>query len=102
MTNDSGSRGRGAGREQLGAVLRPAVLDALEVYIDERISDALAAKPQTNGSGHWLPLQAAAELDHCSADALRMRIQRRPDRYQTRREGSRIYVARSSIDPESA
>ena len=77
----------------LGPVLAGAILDALR----EELAAELVARP-ANGSTapRWLTLEQAGERLGCSADAVRMRVQR--GRLEHRRQGRRLYVSAASVD----
>jgi excisionase family DNA binding protein len=80
-------------RERLELALSPAVLDALQELVDERVADALAAVPTT---ARWLTVEQAAARLACSPDAVRMRAKR--GRLEIRHQGRRVYVSAESVD----
>jgi excisionase family DNA binding protein len=84
-------------RERLEAVLAPEVVRALEQLVAETVRAELAEHAAAeNGGRKWLTLGEAAERLGCSPDAVRMRVKR--GRLEHRRQGSRVYVAATSVD----
>ena len=81
-------------RAQLATVLAPAVVEALEELITERVRAELASQARDDGPA-WLTLARAAELLGCSTDAVRMRAKR--GRLETRTQGRRLYVSAESV-----
>jgi len=84
-------------RERLTRLLGPDLLDAVDAYLDARISEALAAAAcQPRADLRWLTLEQAAERLGCSTDAVRMRARR--GRLKMRRHGRRVYVSAASVE----
>lgn len=86
-------------RDHLAAYVSADLLELVDAYVDERIAAAFAAQSRpTEGNGSsWLTIAQAADILDCSADAVRMRIKR--GRLEARKDGSRVYVSRRSVDP---
>jgi excisionase family DNA binding protein len=82
-------------RDRLAAVLAPDVVAALEELVDERVAESLSELAAENGAA-WLTLTQAAARLGCSADAVRMRVNR--GRLEARRQGRRLYVSAASVD----
>jgi len=81
----------------LAAILSVELVDAIETYIDERVTAALAELAPPNGSEpEWLTLEQAGERLGCTADAIRMRANR--GRLNSKHVGRRRYVSRASVD----
>lgn len=83
---------------RLGAILGPELLEALDAYVDKRVAYALAelAPARSNGAPEWLTLEQAGDRLGCTADAVRMRVNR--GRLTARHDGRRVYVSRTSVD----
>jgi excisionase family DNA binding protein len=91
-------------REDVGLRWTDGLLDELaaqlathprfEALVQARVDETLIQRGQQDRS--WLTLREAAERLGCSADAVRMRINR--GRLDHRRQGRRIYVSATSID----
>ena len=81
----------------LGAVLSPGVVQALEALIDERVERALAAHGDTvNGSSPWLTLRQAAERLHVSERTVARMTKR--GRIRTSCIGRRVLVHTHDLD----
>jgi len=83
-------------RDRLAAVLAPEMIDALDDLVSERVASELARLAATRDTPPWLTLEQAGERLGCSADAVRMRVNR--GRLESRRQGRRLYVAVESVD----
>ena len=83
-------------REQLDALFAPAVVEALEQLVAERVRVELAAIETANGDRAWLTLDEAGAKLSVSADAVRMRVKR--GRLEARRQGRRLYVSAVSVE----
>jgi len=79
----------------LDALLGLELVAAIEQLVDERVAVAIAELRVPAPSAPWLTVPQAAAFLGCSPDAVRMRI--KPGRLVTRRQGRRVYVARSSV-----
>jgi excisionase family DNA binding protein len=82
-------------RDCLGAVLAPAVLDAITAFVQETVRAELARAP-VGAERKWLTVQQAAELLSCSPDAIRMRAKR--GRLEHRHQGRSLYIAAAAVD----
>jgi len=80
---------------ELDALLGPGLVAAIEQLVDERVARAVAELRVPPPPSPWLTVQQAAEFLGCTEDAVRMRIKR--GRMMARRQGRRVYVARSSV-----
>jgi excisionase family DNA binding protein len=80
----------------LDALLGPTLVAAIEQLVDERVARAVAEQNRYVGVlPPWLTVPQAAEMLGCSPEAVRQRIRR--GRLATRRQGRRVYVARTSV-----
>jgi excisionase family DNA binding protein len=86
-----------ADRAQLAAIVGGDLLEAIEAFVNERVTEAVAELvPRSNGEAAWLTLEQAGERLGCTADAVRMRVKR--GRLTAKRQGRRVYVSRESVD----
>jgi excisionase family DNA binding protein len=83
-------------RARLEQLLSPAAVDAIEALVEQRVREELAARETRTGDRTWLTLKEAGDLLGCSADAVRMRVQR--GRLESRRQGRRVYVSAASVE----
>lgn len=83
-------------RGHLEALLSPAIVDALELLVEQRVEEKLAAREAAAPARTWLTLEEAGEQLGCSADAVRMRVRR--GRLEARRQGRRVYVSAASVE----
>jgi excisionase family DNA binding protein len=79
----------------LDAFLGPELGAAIEQFVDERVALVVAELQAPAPASPWLTVPQVAALLGCSPEAVRMRIRR--GRLVTRRQGRRVYVARSSV-----
>lgn len=83
-------------RARLELAMSPAIVDAIEQLVAQRVEEALAARDASASTRTWLTLEEAGEQLGCSADAVRMRVRR--GRLEARRQGRRVYVSAASVE----
>lgn len=88
-------RGEGA-RARLELLLSPAIVDAIEALVEQRVREELSARDTQAAQRTWLTLEEAGEQLGCSADAVRMRVRR--GRLDSRKQGRRLYVSAASVE----
>jgi excisionase family DNA binding protein len=84
------------GRDRLLQSLAPEVVDAIEQLVRDCVRDELDATPDRSNGRNWLTFAEAGERLGCSADAIRMRVNR--GRLESERQGRRRYVSASSVE----
>lgn len=83
-------------RARLELLLSPAIVDAIEALVEERVRTELASRDARTANRTWLTLEEAGEQLGCSPDAVRMRVRR--GRLDSRRQGRRVYVSAASVE----
>ena len=83
-------------RDKLAMVVSPALLGILDEYVGERVREELAAQASRTDGQRWLTVREAAQLEGCSADAMRMRLAR--GRYDSKRVGRTVLVSAASLN----
>lgn len=79
---------------RLEALVGPAIAGAI---VDALREELAATSPAHEASSpRWLTLEQAGARLGCSADAIRMRVNR--GRLEARRQGRRLYVSADSVD----
>jgi hypothetical protein len=83
-------------RARLELLLSPAIVDAIEQLVDQRVREELDARETQTAQRTWLTLEEAGLQLGCSPDAVRKRVNR--GRLEGRRQGRRVYVSAASVE----
>lgn len=83
-------------RARLELLLSPAIVDAIEQLVEQRVREELEARAAAASTRTWLTLEEAGEQLGCSPDAVRMRVKR--GRLDSKRQGRRVYVSAASVE----